>query len=258
MEMLKDHPAVAEMLHLLEENGRQEQAAEFSRLIAAVDSVGQQYNGLLAEVQDLKRQLDDAAMKRHPLKDALSRTVRALEARVNGVHTRLQVIRNRIISTAEQAVKNFKQMGISALDTAVCSLRVDKLLETVQQKIFMSVDNMEAAIQKVEAMGQELRIAGGYVKNAGRIASGKGTQRVDSGEEGRVQTVILAPMRMACSTLERMGQTIYSALGAVERLERAAERTRGKREKTSIRKRLEEKEDRPAPAPARKPREEAR
>lgn len=258
MEMLKDHAAVAAMLRLMEENGRQEQAAEFSNLIAAVDSVGQQYEGLLAEVRDLRQQLAEATKERHPLKDNLTRTVQVLEVRANGVHTRLQVIHNRIAITAQKAVDNFKRMDVSTLDTAISNLRVDKLLEATQQKIYMCVDDLDESIHKVEAMGQELRSVGSHVKNAGRVVSGKETQAVDGGQEGRFQMVVLAPMRTARSTLEQMGRTVYSAQGAVDRLGHAADRARGKRERSSVRRRLEQKEECPVSAPAKESREAER
>ena len=258
MEMLKDYPAVAEMIHLLEENGRPEQAADFSRLIAAVDSVGQQYEAMQMEVNDLRQQLVNATTEQHPLKDTLFRTVRALEDQANAVHTRLQMIQNRITFIAEKAVENFKQMGVSTLDTAISKLRVDQLLDTAQQLIRGGVDDLDKSIRKVEAIGQELRSAGSHMKNAGRVASGKEAQAVDGGQGGRFQTVVLAPMKAVRSTLERMGRTFRAAECAVDRLGHAAEQGRGKREKTSVRRRLEDKENRPASAPARKPREEVR
>ena len=39
MDFLKDHEAIREMLRLMEENNRQDQAKEFARLIACVDSI---------------------------------------------------------------------------------------------------------------------------------------------------------------------------------------------------------------------------
>lgn len=262
METLKGHAAVVEMLRLMEENGRQEEAKEFSHLIAAVDSVGQQYDGLLAEVQDLKRRLAEAEKERHPLKDALARTVQTLEVRLTGVNTRLQVVRNRIALTAEKAVENFKRIGVSALDTAVSSLRIDTFLEAAQEKVFKCADDLAESIQKVEDVGRELRSAGSHVKNAGRAASGRETQTVDGGQEGRFQSAVLAPMRALQSSFERVGRTLYSALGAVDRLGRAADRNRGKRERVSVRRRL--KTEAPAcavpalPAPAKRSREVAR
>ena len=106
-------------------------------------------------------------------------------------------------------------------------------------------------------MGRELRSAGAHVKNAGRAAGGKEVQPVDGGEAGRIQSAVLAPLRGVHSVLTQFSRTNGKALTAVERLEDAADRNRGKREKSSVRHRLEKKP--PAlPAPAKKFREAER
>ena len=64
MNPLKDHEAVKEMLRLMEENDRQEQAAEFARLIDAVDNMSQQYAKLTNELTEVKeRQIGRASCR---------------------------------------------------------------------------------------------------------------------------------------------------------------------------------------------------
>lgn len=264
MDFLKDHEAIREMLRLMEENNRQDQAKEFARLIACVDSMEQQYAAVLSELRDVKQQLSEMPEQRRSMKDTLTDMAQALEDRVEEMREQLQTIREKIISCAKDAVSGFQQMGVSALDKAVYALGIKKLLESVQDKICGSMEKTSASIQRVEAMGQELRSAGNHLKNAGRAAVGKEIQQTDTAREGRFQAAVLAPMRAANAMYAGMNRTIYGALGAVDRLERAAERTRGKRERPSVRQRLEEKKTetqaRPLalPDPSRKPHEAAR
>lgn len=256
MEPLKDHAAVKEMLRLMEENDRQEQAAEFARLISAADSIIQQYDPICAKLDEISRQLAGLSAPRHPVKDALSQTVQKVERGVTDAHLWFLKVREHIISCAETAVADFKREGVSALDKAVSALGIQDLLETMQEKIAASLDGVSESIRKVEAMGQELRSAGGHLKNAGRTAAGKEVQQIDSGQEGKFQAAVLAPLRAVHSMLGGLNRTAYAALGAVDRLSRAAERERGKREKSSVRQRLERKPpDLPAPAPMKKPHE---
>ncbi len=257
MNPLKDHEAVKEMLRLMEENDRQEQAAEFARVIDAVDNMSQQYAKLTNELTEVKERLSEASRLRHPLHDMLSKTVRAVETKADDAFVRLCSVRNRIISCAETAVADFKRMGVSALDQAVATLRVGDLLTAVGEKISAALDSTETSIQKLETMGRELRSAGAHMKNAGRAAGGKEVQPVDGGEAGRIQSAVLAPLRGVHSVLTQFSRTNGKALTAVERLEDAADRNRGKREKSSVRHRLEKKP--PAlPAPAKKFREAER
>ena len=56
MKMLKDNTAVQKMRDLLTENGRKEQAAEYTALIAALDNMEQQFNVLSEKLWDVKHQ----------------------------------------------------------------------------------------------------------------------------------------------------------------------------------------------------------
>ena len=257
MNPLKDHEAVKEMLRLMEENARQEQAAEFARLIDAVDNMSQQYAELTNELMEVKERLSEASRLRHPLYDILSKTVRSVETKADNAFIWLCSVRDHITSCAETAVADFKRMGVSALDQAVSALRINDLLTAVGEKISAALDSAEKSIQKLETMGRELRSAGAHMKNAGRAAGGKEVQSVDGGEAGRIQTAVLAPLRGVRSVLTQFSRTNGKALAAVARLEDAADRNRGKREKSSVRRRLEKKL--PAlPAPAKKSREAER
>ena len=262
MDSLRDHESVAEMLHLMEQNNRQDQAQEFSHLIACVDSMERQYAAVLSELQKLQQRLDEMPKQRRPMKATLTDMVQTLKNQVGEVREQLQTIREKIISCAKNAVSRFKQMGVSALDTAVYALGVKNLLESVQDKINGSMEKTSAAIQRVEAIGQELRNAGNHLKNAGRAAAGKEVRQTNTAREGRFQAAVLAPMRAVKAIYAGMNRTINKALGAVNRLERAVERTRGKRERPSIRQRLEAKKaqvlNRPLPNLSRKPHEAAR
>lgn len=250
------------MLRFMEENGREEQAREMARLIACVDSMEQQYTAVLSELQDVKQRLAEMPEQHRTLKDALTDMVQALETRIGEMREQLQTVREKIVSCAKEAVSGFKQMGVTALDTAVYGLGIKNLLESVQDKICQSMENTSASIQRVEAIGQELRSAGNHLKNAGCTAVGRETRQTDTAREGRFQAAVLAPMRAANAAYAGMNRTLYGALGAVDRLERAAERTRGKRERPSVRQRLKAKKgkalDRSLPAPVQKPREAER
>lgn len=261
MSLQTEEPVVV-MLDLMERNKQDEQAREMKRLLACLDNMEQQYNAVVREVQDLKRQLAEMPEQRGQDQNTVTKLLQTLEDQAGEMRTQLESIREKIISCAKNAVNGFKRMGISALDMAVSMLGIKELLESTQEKIWNAMESTSATIQRVEDIGHELRSVGGHLKNAGRAVTGRETQVVDGGQEGRFQAVVLAPMRTINSMYAGIDRTIYGALGAVDRLEREAERNRGKREKQSVRRRLEKKKaetpDRSLPARAKKPYEAVR
>lgn len=259
MELLKDHAAIKEMLRLLEENDRKEQAAELARLIAATDSIVQQYDALYAKLDEIELLVEDLPKSAHPIKTTILQTIPRAERNATEAFRWLLTVQDFITSFAETAVKDFMREGVSALDKAVSALNVRCFLKTMQKKITVSLDRVAESIHKVEAMGQELRTAGGHLKNAGRAAAGKEARQIDGGQEGKFQAAVLVPLRAVQSMLVNLNKTADTALGAVDRLRGAAERGRGKREKSSVRQRLEKKSPTlSAPAPVNKSREAER
>lgn len=238
---LQANDTVIKMLHLMEEIGQVDQAQEMKLLIACIDSMEQQYNAVFQELHDIKRQLSERPENQGQDRINLTDISQTLENDVGEMQKQLKTVQERVISCAKNALSSFKKIGISALDTAVCALGIKTLLESMQNKICNAMEKTDISIQKVENIGHELRSVGGHLKNAGRTVIGKEAQAVDGGQGGRFQSVVLAPMKALNSMYSGMNRTIYGALGAVERLEHTAEKNRGKREKPSVRQRLEEK-----------------
>lgn len=87
----------------------------------------------------------------------------------------------------------------------------------------------------------------------------KETRQIDGGQAGRVQAVVLAPLRTAHASLSGINYTISTAEGAVHRLGKTAEQGRGKRERPSVRRQLAQRKAAvpalPGPDLRRKPRE---
>ena len=251
---MEQDQSVQEFLKLLTENGREGQAKDLSALMFYMDGMERQYNAVLKELQEVKKQLAQMNERPSPAKKALTGILAKLEARLDALHERISDIREKIVSVAKDAVENFKQAGVSALDKAVSALHfkpaLDKAvsalhfkpaLENIQSGLQKCVSEASAAVERGERMGAELRSARRHIKNALYAAIGKKPPS-HLGDAGRFQTVVLAPVRGMRSLLSRMNNNALGAISAVERLEQAAEQSREARaeKKTSIRAELEE------------------
>ncbi len=223
--------------------------------------MSRQFDAVVQELQTVKDQL---AYEKQPAVQKIMRDVAAnLENKVEWAQNMLADLRERIADCARNAVENFKEMGVSALDNAVFAIGVKNALESLQEHISGMIADTKQNIEKVENIGHELRSVGGHLKNAGRAVTGKEAQSVDGGHEGRFQSVVLAPMRAAQNLLINMNNATLAAIGGVEHLEQTAETARDARaarkpgkhlgKKPSIRQVLAEKKAeaaaRSAPAP---------
>ena len=238
---MEQDQSVQEFLKLLTENGRVGQAKDLSALMFYMDGMERQYNAVLKELQEVKKQLEQMNERPSPAKKALTGVLAKLESRLEALHEWISDIREKIVSVAKDAVENFKQAGVSALDKAVSALHIKPALESIQSGLQKCVSEASAAVERGERMGAELRSAKRHIKNALYAAIGKKPPS-HLGDAGRFQTVVLAPVRGMRSLLSRMNNNALGAISAVERLEQAAEQSREARseKKPSIRAELEE------------------
>lgn len=236
-----------QFFRLLSENGRAGQSEDLSRLLFYMDGMNRQLDAVQRELQAVKAQLAEA--QDAPQKSALQGMADTLQGKLRQAQEKLDGLREKIMQCAANAVEGFKRTGVAALDKAVAAMGIHQTLEAVQQNIHGSLEDTKKSIEKVEALGHELRSAGGHLKNAGRAAIGRETQAIDGGQEGRFQAAVLAPMRTVQKLLTNMNNATLAAIGNVERLETAAEAAREVK-KPSIRQTLHEKKAEAAALPA--------
>lgn len=213
-----------QFLKLLSENGRAGQSEDLSRLLFYVDGMNRQLDAVRQELQTVRVQLAQA--QDTPQKTVLQGMVDGLQNKVRQAQEKLDGLREKIMQCAANAVEGFKRVGVTALDKAVSAMGIHKTLEAVQQNISGSLADARKNIEKIETLGHELRSVGGHLKNAGRAVTGRETQAVDGGQEGRFQAAVLAPMRTVHKMLSTMNNATLAAIGSVERLETAAETVR--------------------------------
>ena len=222
---MQQEQSVQEFMNLLVENGRAEQAKDFSALLFYMDGMERQYNAVLQELQEVKQQLALMNERPSPAKKALTTILDKLEGRLESLHERIDAIKERITSVAQDAVENFKYAGVSALDKAVAALHFKPALENIQTGLQKCVAEASAALERGEMVGAELRSANSHIKNALYAAVGKKPpSRLR--EAGRFQAAVLAPIRGIRNLLSRMNNNTLGAIGAVERLEQSAEHHR--------------------------------
>lgn len=254
MEPLQGNEAFQQLLKLLNENGKTIQAQDLSLMVWYLDGMERQFDTVLRELQEVKAQL--AQEKQPVVKTIMQGVVTNLENKVQWARDTLTALRERIMDCAKNALKNFKDAGVSALDNAVAAMGVKKGLENLQEGLQNALSSMQETLGKAEEMGAQLRMGFRDIANAGRVAANKELDLDPKIEEGRFQSVILAPLRGAQKLLSNINNNTLAAIGAVEDLEQTADKARdrqaeraagkpGKRlaKKPSIRQALKENQD---------------
>ena len=222
---LEKVPAFQELLKLLNENGREDQARGLSLLAWYLDGMEHQLDSVLEELQSVKSELAQVT-EQQSTKPFLVKMVETLEGKVEQARDRLVIFQNRIMECTKNAVDRFKDTGVSALDRAIAAMGVKKGLEHLEEGLKNSLVSLADTLAKAEEMGTQLRKGFRNIANAGRIAANKELDRDPKIEEGRFQSAILAPMRTVQRVLGDMLNSTLAAIGGLESLELSAEAAR--------------------------------
>lgn len=259
MEAWKENQDLAALRQLMAEQGLGQQAAELDQLLQQMDTMERQLRAVSWELRMVKEQLASSGPPR-PEQRFIAGLVQKLEGRLDSLRERMDALRAHMADWARDTLEQFKQAGVSALDKALSALKVKDGLEQLHTGIQSCMETLRGGIRRMEQMGEELRQAGAHLHSAGRAAVGKGpARRLDTTQEGRFQSGVLMPLRLAVHRLSCMNNATLAAIGAVERLEQAAQAAR----KPSIRDALAEKKaevavrSAPDPAQSRKSQEAA-
>ena len=114
MDPLQSQDAIQQFMKLLGENGRRGQAMDLSALMWYMDGMNRQFEAVLAELQEVREQL--AQEKRPSIREHMENAASVLEEKALAVRDKLTGLWEKITQCAADAVRNFKEMGVSALD----------------------------------------------------------------------------------------------------------------------------------------------
>lgn len=224
MEQTMQSSNVTELLRLLQENNMQDQARDIVELLKYVSGMEQKCDNIMEELRQVKEQLGKLDQKQGPA-ESVHKFTQKVEDRVTSVREQLHNVRRAIEDAAANMVNGFRRTGVSALRKTTEFLHIRKLLDGVQRNLGGAAQGAQKAVERMEAMGGELRTAGGHLRNAGRAVAGYERQQVEQRPEGRVQSAALFPMRGVRKMLSSMQAATAAAMNQVARFEQEQSRT---------------------------------
>ncbi|MEG2330562.1 DUF6674 family protein [Anaerorhabdus sp.] len=222
-------------LQLLEENGMKEQKQEVEFLAGYIDQMDFQFTNVLDELKNVRQELN--VIQDKTLRATALRAVDKVTNKVEVAKGTLVKLKEHVISTVDKAVINFKEHGKSALVTAMKSLNVKGMLESIHGTLQHVIKSADHEIDNLTKLGNEIHAVNFHMKNIGKTIMGKDTQeptsrRSDSGLLSKVQESLFFSMK-ACATMSQKTESILVKIKDVEE----------KHEKKSVRNDLKEIKD---------------
>lgn len=217
---LTDNREVAALLRYMIQHQQKQAHADFSDLLHTVSALEEQLRVTTAELKNVKRELHTMQGSLLPAqRSSGERLVKAAETALRQAGEQLRGIREKIVQAAKNTLENVRQAGISGLNGLSNLLGVRKGLRGLKAQMDWSATTLETGVSRMEAAGKELHGAGEHLRNLGRALTGK----EPLAKQAEKQAAALAPLRGLAGAFRKMEARAGHALGALDKLERAAE-----------------------------------
>lgn len=208
---LLEYENMKKFLELLEENGMKEQKQEVELLAGYVDKMEFQFNNVLDELKNVRQEL--SAIQDKTIRATATRVVDKVVHKVEDAKAHLVKLKNHIKQTVDKAVTNFKEHGKSALVSAMRTLNVKGLLQTIKDGLDQTVKVSDHGIDKLTKLGDEIHAVNSHMKNVGRVVIGKDTQdtnprQADKGLLAKVQESLFFTMDVYSKMSLQTGQML--------------------------------------------------
>lgn len=217
---LTDNEHVVELLSILKKNGKD--ASGLTALIGYIGSMESQLNKAAEELQGVRNELNNMREERsHPLRTAMLNAAQSMEDSIAEARSQLEVIKSKLIEGCKNAVAEFKQKGISALNGIAKFFGIKPSLESLRKNLQNDIKRDQAAIARIKAISTQYHKTGRAIRNLGRAVRGKkpipGVK-----PNGKLASLIAAPFRAEINCLTNAQKDLKKAIAALNRLEKAA------------------------------------
>ena len=151
--LMWDDPDVITLFDYLKTSGTETQRREYESLLDYVDTITQQYNTILTELDTLKEKVGVFAGKKTPI----AVMTENLETLATNAESKLENLKDSIISFTKNTLDSAKEKGLSALGSVFGFLHIKDGLQAMSDSLAKSVDSLKKAVTRVDNLEQHNR-----------------------------------------------------------------------------------------------------
>ena len=217
---IMENEHIKEFLKILQDNNKD--PSSLLSMLNYVTGIESQLNKAVEELAVVRHELSTIRDEQnHPLKTALEKAARSIEATINELKKQLDAIKEKIITGCKNAVAEFKDKGIAVLNGIAKFFHIKPMFENLRNNMENGIKRNEGIINKLESAAAEYHSAGRHIRNIGRALRGKEPiQEVKP--NGKLAKLIQAPFRIEIKSMKNALKDTGKAIAALERLDKSS------------------------------------
>jgi ElaB/YqjD/DUF883 family membrane-anchored ribosome-binding protein len=211
---------VKELFDILREN--QISAKDLTVMLGSVAAMESQLDRAMGELTAMRQELASLREERgHPVRAALSGSVASLETHVAETRSKLERLKDAVVSGCRNAVAAFKRTGLSALDNVARFFHLKPVLQELSGSLDSLIKANDRSIARIEAVSAEYHTAGRHIKNFGRVLAGKEPIQ-EIKPNGKLAGLLEAPFKLIRNLRTDVKRDVDRVAAALDRLEKGA------------------------------------
>lgn len=168
---LNVHPQILDLYEVLEQNGLHKQKEEVQSLVEYIENMEYNLSVMMSAIHEMHTEVNRLHDK--GIRAQCAKIVSKVEDKAQQAKTMVSVAKVKMIQSAENAMKAFREKGKTALVQAVQAMRIPSVLSCMKNGLSHVAQFARQSAEKLNGLREQIHEAGGYVKNAGRALSGK-------------------------------------------------------------------------------------
>ncbi|MDO4553658.1 MAG: hypothetical protein Q4B70_00760 [Lachnospiraceae bacterium] len=224
-------PGVEELLKILIDLNMSQSQQSVSLLMNYMNDVEENFFSVLQELDAVKEQL--ANIQNTPqtkeTRHTLSEMAGQMGARLTSLQEQMNGYRQALNEKATQLVQNFKERGFEALNNVCGFLGIKDIMAQMKESLLIHAEHMQASMDKIDKVSQELREASTHAKNVGRAMTGKEALEVPEGKESGFFHQMKRPYQSMKNFCEKQTEKLEKGIAHMEHMEQTADRSTQKR-----------------------------
>lgn len=213
---LNAHPQILDLYEALEQNGLHKQKEEVQSLVGYIENMEYSLSVMMSEIQEMHSEVN--RLQNKGVRAKCAQIVTKAEDKIQQAKTMVSITKVRLIQSAENAVKSFKEKGKSALVQAVAAMRIPAVLSSMKNGLSYAAESMRQSAGRIDSIRAELHEVGGHMKNAGRALLGKSARPSPKLEADKGILAKLRNFMDSCGkAFSKMEKNADNLLGKIQR-----------------------------------------
>lgn len=213
---LNVHPQILDLYEALEQSGLHKEKEEIQSLVGYIENMEYNLSVMMSEIQEMHSQVD--RLQNKGVRAKCVQIVKTAEDKIGQAKTMVSIAKVKMIQSAGNAVKNFKEKGKSALVQSVEAMHIPAALSAMKNGFSRAAESMRQSAGRLDSIRDELHEVGGHMKNAGRALLGKPAKQSAKLESDKGILAKLRGFFDSCGkTFSKMERGADNLLGKMQR-----------------------------------------